>query len=374
MSDTSQGPSRFTRAVRAGAATETYRDLVPPIHLTSTFAFAELGEIPEFDYSRSHNPTRTLFAQAVTALEGGYDAVVTASGMGALTACLEAMAPERGLVVAPRDCYGGTYRLLTAYAAKGRFEVRFADLTDLDEAAKAVVGAGLVFVESPSNPLLRLTDIGAVTRLAHAAGAQVVADNTFATPLYCRPFELGVDAVVHSATKYLAGHSDVILGVAVAGTAQLHAKLYHWCNTLGLTAGAFDAYLGLRGVRTFQVRMRQASANAAGIAEALAGHPLVEEVFYPGFAAMVSFRLPSFAAARAFTGALRHINLAESLGGVESIIAHPVTMSHAEVPEAERLAAGITDGTLRLSVGIEDVDDLIADLRQALDAAAASSR
>ncbi|MCL1840305.1 MAG: PLP-dependent aspartate aminotransferase family protein [Propionibacteriaceae bacterium] len=368
MSDTSQGPSRFTRAVRAGAATETYRDLVPPIHLTSTYAFTELGQTPQFDYSRSHNPTREVFAHAVAALEGGYDAVVTASGMGALTACVEAMAPERGLVVAPRDCYGGTYRLLSAYAAKGRFDVRFADLTNLDEAAKAVVGAGLVFVESPSNPLLRLTDIAAVTTLAHAAGAQVVADNTFATPVYCRPFELGVDAVVHSATKYLAGHSDVILGVAVSGTPELQAKLYDWCNTLGLTAGAFDAYLGLRGVRTFKLRVEQASANAAALAESLRGHRLVEEVFYPGFGAMVSFRLPSFEAARVFTSALHQINLAESLGGVESIIAHPVTMSHADVPEAARLAAGITDGTLRLSVGVEDVDDLWSDIRQALDA------
>jgi cystathionine gamma-synthase len=375
-----------TRVIRAGIGLDgPSRDVVAPLHLSTTFVHAELGDTPPFDYSRSANPTRTLLGRALADLEAGHDAVVTATGMAALTTVLEAFVPAGQAVVAPVDAYGGTWRLLDAQAAQGRLELRLVDLTDLAATAAAITpGVALVLVESPSNPLLRITDIAAVAELAHAAGARVVADNTFASPLGQRPLALGADLVVHSATKYLAGHSDVVLGAVVAGSVRDFEEVKWWANCLGVTAGPLDAYLGLRGVRTLHLRYAAAQATAQAVAELLAAHPAVARVYYPGlpghpghdlaarqqagFGAIVSFELASLAAVRQFLGRVQLFALAESLGGVESLVSHPSLMTHAAMTPEAKAAAGISDGLLRLSVGVEPAEDLLADLRQALDA------
>ncbi|MDR1768598.1 MAG: PLP-dependent aspartate aminotransferase family protein, partial [Propionibacteriaceae bacterium] len=332
-----------TKVVRAGVDSEAqYHDVVAPLHLSTTFAMPEFGQTPCHDYSRASNPTRSLLGRAIADLEGGHDAVVTASGMGAVTTVLEALVPVGGVVVAPVDCYGGTWRLLDALARKGRLRVRFADLSDLDQAAGLVdEGVDAVLVETPSNPLLRVTDIAAVAELARAAEAALVADNTFASPVGQHPLELGADVVVHSATKYIAGHSDVVLGAVVSKAEAVHEDVKWWANCLGVTAGAFDCYLGLRGLRTLHLRRAAAAANAARLAEALSAHPAVRRVYYPGlpghpghelaarqqrgFGAIVSFELADEAAVRAILGRLRLFSLAESLGGVESLVSHPAT-------------------------------------------------
>ncbi|MDR1791584.1 MAG: PLP-dependent transferase [Propionibacteriaceae bacterium] len=352
-----------TKTVRAGINSEPlFGDVVAPVHLSTTFAFKEFAEVPEHDYTRASNPTRALLGRAIADLEGGYDAVVTASGMAAIAMVIEAFVPVGSLVVAPHDCYGGTWRLLDSYARKGRLQVEFLDLATPAD----IPPAALVIVESPSNPLLRLTDIAAVTAAAHAQGALVLADNTFATPMNCQPISLGVDLVVHSATKYLAGHSDVVLGAVVSARAELHEELAFWGKNIGVTAGPIDCYLGLRGLRTLHLRFPAAEANAQAIAADLRGQPEVQQVYYPGFGAIVSFELADTDAVRAFTDGLTTMSLAESLGGVETLIAHPATMTHSAMPDDVRAAAGITDGLLRLSVGIEDLGDLLADIHSGL--------
>ncbi|MDR3070928.1 MAG: PLP-dependent aspartate aminotransferase family protein [Propionibacteriaceae bacterium] len=379
--------ARTTKVVRAGINSETqFGDVISPVHISTTFAFKEFGVVPANDYSRANNPTRSLFAQAVADLEGGSGAVATASGMGALTACLISLVPANAVVVAPNDCYGGTWRLLDALATRGSFAVRYVDYSHAAAAQAAIdESVALVLVESPSNPLLKVTDIAAVAALAHDAGALVVVDNTFASPIVQRPLELGADVVIHSATKYLAGHSDVVLGVIVTNSPSLQEDIAWWANCVGVTAGPIDAYLGLRGLRTLHLRMEAAQANAAAIAGFLDGHNAVGKVFYPGlpthashglakkqlhgFGAIVSFELKSLDAAKAFCNGLESICLAESLGGVETLLSHAATMTHAMMPNEFREAAGITDGLLRLSVGVEDVNDLTADIAAGLERA-----
>ena len=377
-----------TRAVRAGLASDRqFRAVVPPVHLSATYAFDGLEQPGPYDYSRSANPTRSVLARALADLEGGADAVVTASGMAAVTAAVAALVPAGGRVVAPLDCYGGSWRLFVALAEKETFRLDLVDLSDLAAAAAALAEpADLVWVETPSNPLLRITDMAAVAGLAHAAGAVVVADNTFCSPVVQRPLAQGADVVVHSTTKYINGHSDVVGGAVVAADPARHADLLWWANCLGLTGGAFDSYLTLRGLRTLHLRMARAQANAAELAGFLAGHPQVAAVHYPGlpghpghalaaaqqdgFGAMVSFELAGTAQVRAMVEGLVHFCLAESLGGVESLVSHPATMTHAAMPAEARRAAGITDGLLRLSVGVEDAGDLVADLAAGLERAA----
>jgi cystathionine gamma-synthase len=378
-----------TRAVRAGIESDTQHGaVVPPLHLSTNFSFAGLGAKRRYDYSRSGNPTRDLLGQALAELELGAGAVVTASGMAAVALALE-LVPAGGLVLAAHDCYGGTWRLLDAWAKKGRFRVAFADLTD-----RAALAAGLarkpalVWVETPSNPLLRITDIRHVAQTAHAAGALLVVDNTFLSPALQQPLALGADVVVHSTTKYINGHSDVVGGAVVAREAAVAERLAWWGNCLGLTGAPFDSFLTLRGLRTLAVRLRQHQENALRIAEYLALHPAVRAVYYPGlpghaghalaarqqqgFGAMLSFELAGGQAnVAAFVDGLRFFSLAESLGGVESLIAHPASMTHAAMAPKARATAGIADTLLRVSVGIEDGDDLLLDLARALDRAAA---
>ena len=365
--------SSATRAVRAGLVSDQHHHaVVPPIHLSANYAFAGFGQKGAYDYSRSGNPTRDLLGAAIADLEGGAGGVVTATGMAAVTLVLQ-LVEAGGRVVAPHDCYGGTHRLLSAFARRRLLEVEFVDQRDLAAIKQALAGpTRLVWIESPSNPLLRLTDVAAVAQLAHAAGAVVAADNTFLSPALQRPLELGADIVVHSTTKYLNGHSDVVGGAVVSRDAALHQDLAWWANCLGVTAAPFDSYLVLRGLRTLHVRIAQHVRNAAGVVAALREDAAVAEVHYPGVGAMVSFTLQGgVPAVKAFLDGLECFTLAESLGGVESLVAHPATMTHAAMDPEARSRAGIGDDLLRLSIGIEDADDLVADLRAGLERAAA---
>lgn len=373
-----------TNVVRAGIATDLHHGaVVPPIHLSSNFTFADFGEQRAYDYTRSGNPTRGHLAGAISDLEGGAGAVITSTGISAVALVLHLLQPG-DLLVAPHDCYGGTHRLMSALAARGHFEIAFVDQTDPVSLRAAMERRpSMVWVETPSNPLLRITDVQEVADLARAVGALVVADNTFLSPALQRPLDLGADLVVHSTTKYLNGHSDVVGGAVVARDDAVHEQVEWWSNCLGVAGAPFDSYLTLRGLRTLHARMRLHLENAEAVASVLAAHPAVDRVLYPGlpdhpghdvaarqqngFGAMISFELADEAAVRALVRELRLFTLAESLGGVESLVAHPATMTHASMDEAARTAAGISDTLLRLSVGIEVQEDLTADLRRALD-------
>jgi cystathionine gamma-synthase len=385
-SDSSRDSAR-TRAVRAALDSDTqFGAVVPPIHLTSTFSFEGFGGKRAYDYSRSGNPTRDALAGALAELEGGAGAVVTASGMAAVGLVTQLFRPGEVAIV-PHDCYGGTYRLFNALHERGSLDVRFVDFQDATALAAAVAGRpALLWIETPSNPLLRVVDIAAVATAAHATGAMVVADNTFLSPVWQRPLALGADVVLHSTTKYLNGHSDVVGGAVIAADRALHERLAWWANCIGVTGAPFDSYLTLRGLRTLHARMRTHGENAAEVVRYLSAHPAVTRVYYPGLethpghgiarrqqqgdGAMVSFELHGgLAAVRGFLGALRLFSLAESLGGVESLVAHPASMTHAAMAPEARTRAGISETLVRLSVGIEDATDLVRDLAQALDAA-----
>jgi cystathionine gamma-synthase len=378
-----------TRAVRAGIESDTQHGaVVPPLHLSTNYAFEGFGRKRAYDYSRSGNPTRDLLGEALTELEEGAGAVVTGSGMSAVALALE-LVPSGALVLAAHDCYGGTWRLLDAWAKKGRFRVRFVDFTDPTALADGLAEKpALVWVETPSNPLLRITDVRHVAQAAHAVGALVVVDNTFLSPALQQPLKLGADIVVHSTTKYINGHSDVVGGAVIAADQTVADQLKWWGNCNGLTGSPFDSFLTLRGVRTLAVRLRAHEENARRIADRLDAHDAVSRVFYPGlashpghalaqrqqkgFGAMLSFEIAGGTdAIEAFVDGLRYFSLAESLGGVESLVAHPASMTHASMAPEARKVAGISDSLLRLSVGIEDGDDLLADLEDALARAAA---
>jgi cystathionine gamma-synthase len=379
-----------TRTVRAALETDTQHGaVVPPIHLTTTFAFGGYGEKREYDYSRSGNPTREALGRALAELEGGTGAVVTASGMAAVSLVTQLFRPGQVAVV-PHDCYGGTYRLFNSLHSRGVLDVRFVDYQDARAFETAVAAKpALVWIETPSNPLLRIVDIAAVASQAKAAGALIVADNTFLSPVWQRPLDLGADVVVHSTTKYLNGHSDVVGGAVISSTPELHDQLKWWGNCIGVTGAPFDSFLTLRGLRTLHARMRAHGENAQRLAELLAAHPAVAKVFYPGlpshaghdlarrqqrgFGAMLSFELKgSTTNVRACLAELDLFSLAESLGGVESLVAHPASMTHAAMDEVARERAGISATLVRLSVGIEEGDDLARDLATALDAALAA--
>ena len=373
-----------TRAVRAGIATDLHHGaVVPPIHLSSTFSFDGFGNKRAYDYTRSGNPTRDHLARALADLEVGEAAVVTSSGMSAVMLALSLVNPGQ-LVIASHDCYGGTHRLLRSLAQRGHFDVSFEDLTSPGATERIrFEKPRLLWIETPSNPLLRITDIAEAAAAGKSAGAIVVVDNTFLSPALQRPLELGAAIVVHSTTKYLNGHSDVVGGAVVTREAALGEEIAWWANCLGLAGSPFDSFLTLRGVRTLAARMRIHESNARAVANALSSHPAVARVFYPGlpwhpghataaaqqdgFGAMISFELEEgVEGAKRFVNSLRCFTLAESLGGVESLVAHPATMTHASMDEAARARAGISDALLRLSVGIEDEDDLVEDILGAL--------
>ncbi|WP_299346009.1 O-succinylhomoserine (thiol)-lyase [uncultured Pseudoxanthomonas sp.] len=385
-----------TAAVRAGIDRDTaYGAVTPPIVLSSNFSFAGFAQKREYDYTRSGNPTRDLLAEALADLEGGVGAVVTATGMGAITLVLNALLEPGDRLVVPHDAYGGSWRLFNALAKKGHFELITADLTDPRSLADALAQSPkLVLIETPSNPLLRITDLRFVIEAAHKAGARTVVDNTFLSPALQTPIAFGADLVLHSTTKYINGHSDVVGGAVIARDAETHQQLVWWANALGLTGSPFDSFLTLRGLRTLDARLRAHQENADAIAALLETHPAVSKVYFPGlathpghavaarqqkgFGAMLSLELEGGEeAVRAFVEGLRYFTLAESLGGVESLVAHPATMTHAAMTPEARAKAGISDGLLRLSVGIEATDDLLADITAALaraEAVAAESK
>lgn len=373
-----------TRSVRAGIATDQHHGaVVPPIHLSSTFSFDGFNKKRAYDYTRSGNPTRDHLANAIADLECGTTGIVTSSGMSAVLLALQLVNPGE-LIIATHDCYGGTHRILRSLAARGHFRVSFEDLTS-EVASESILRQRpkVLWIETPSNPLLRIADINRLAAAGHDAGSVVVVDNTFLSPALQRPIELGADVVVHSTTKYLNGHSDVVGGAVVANDAALGEELAWWANCLGITGAPFDSFLTLRGIRTLDARIRIHEENAGAIANALHDSPAVSKVYYPGlpwhpgheiaasqqsgFGGMVSFELEGGVdAVEKFLASLECFTLAESLGGVESLVAHPATMTHAAMEPAARETAGITDSLLRLSVGIEHVEDLVFDLRQAL--------
>ncbi len=375
---------RQTHAVKAGIASDTqFGSVVPPIYLSTNYTFESYGQKREFDYSRSGNPTRNTLADALSELEQGAGGVITGSGMGAINLVALALLKSDDLLVAPHDCYGGTYRLFQYMAARGSYRVRFVDQGDAAALSAALAEKPkLVWVETPSNPLLRVVDVAAICAASHQAGALVAVDNTFLSPLLQQPLTLGADIVVHSTTKYINGHSDVVGGAVIAKTPELAEQLAWWGNCLGHTGGAFDAYLTLRGLRTLAPRLRQHQENTQAIIGYLQSQPLVSKIYHPslpshpghdiakrqqqGFGAMLSFEVRfDLQQMKRFLGALELFCLAESLGGVESLVAHPASMTHAGMDPEARRVAGITDELLRLSVGIEHADDLIADLDRA---------
>lgn len=354
--------------------------VIPPLYMSSTFSFARFGEKGAYDYTRSGNPTRDQLAGALAELEGGAGGVITASGMAAVHLATQLVKPgER--VIAAHDCYGGCHRLFTAAAAKGQFELEWLPLWETAASVERILALQprLVWIETPSNPLLRITDIEGICAAAHRVGALVVVDNTFLSPAGQQPFALGADIVLHSTTKYINGHSDVVGGAVLARAPALVEELVWWANCLGLTGSPFDSFQTLRGLRTLNVRYRQHQENAAVIAAQLDGHEFVRQVHYPGlqshpghelaarqqqgFGAMISFEIDAAEdEIPVFLEALQLFTLAESLGGVESLIAHPASMTHAAMSAADQAAAGISSRLLRLSVGIEHVDDLLQDL------------
>lgn len=383
---------RTTRAVRAGIDRDAaFGAVTPPLVLSSNFSFAGFAQARQYDYTRSGNPTRDLLGEALSELEGGAGGVVTATGMGAIALVLNALLRPGDVLVVPHDCYGGSWRLFNALADKGAFELVTCDLTDPRALAGALQRAPkLVWIETPSNPLLRITDLRFVIDAAHGAGALALVDNTFLSPVLQRPIvDFDADLVLHSTTKYINGHSDVVGGAVVARDAGQHQQLAWWANCLGLTGSPFDSFLTLRGLRTLDARLRVHQENTQALVALLDGHPAVRALHWPGlashpghavathqqkgFGAMLSFELADVAAVRAFLDGLRCFTLAESLGGVESLVAHPATMTHAAMTQQARAQAGIRDGLLRLSVGIEHADDLVADIAAALDRAGACS-
>ncbi|MGE3745054.1 MAG: cystathionine gamma-synthase [Sphingomonadaceae bacterium] len=376
-------------AAAHGVATDAaFGAVTPPLYLSSTYAFEGYERPGLYDYGRLANPTRDLLGEALAKLEGGAGAVVTSSGMAAIDLLLSQLR-HNDLVLAPHDCYGGTYRLLKARTDRRQFSVMFVDQSD-DAAFDAALHdvPALVLIETPSNPLMRVVDIASLAARAKAAGAEVAVDNTFLSPALQRPLSLGADYVIHSTTKYLNGHSDVIGGAIIAADPAHAETLGAWANVVGATGSPFDAWLTLRGLRTLFARVERQQLTATLIAGHLEAHPAVARVHYPGLAshpghtiaarqqrgygAMLSFELVGgVEAVRRFVDKVRMFTLAESLGGVESLVAHPATMTHADMGEDARRVAGISDSLLRLSVGLEDECDLIAGLDLGLSACCA---
>ena len=374
-----------TLCVHEGVNKDTaYNSVITPIYMTSTFAFDAPGRTKGYDYSRTANPTRTALEECLAALEGGARGIATATGMAAETTVMHLF--ETGShIIAGHDIYGGTYRLFTRVLEPLGLRFSFVDMRETAN-VKAAINAATraVWIETPSNPLLNLVDVAAVCDIARSAGLMSIVDNTFMSPYFQRPIELGADIVVHSTTKYLNGHSDVVGGAIVARTEEMGQRLAALTNALGTCCSPMDAWLVLRGIKTLPCRMQVHTRNAQAVAEFLSKRPEVERVYYPGlpshpqhalarrrmsgFGGMVSFDIRGGqSAAFRFVQSLKVFTFAESLGGVESLVEHPETMSHASMGAQARAAAGIGPGTLRISVGIEDVQDLVDDLAQALE-------
>ncbi len=383
MNDKNQGFG--TRAVHAGQEPDPSTGaIMTPVYMTSTYVQSSPGVNKGFDYSRTINPTRVALEGNLAGLEGGRHGLAFSSGMGAANTVLDLFS-SGDHVVAGNDLYGGTYRIMRRVFERFGMTFTFVDTTDVAKTREAFrPNTKLLWIETPSNPLLRITDIAACASLAKQMGALSLVDNTFATPFLQQPLSLGADIVLHSTTKYLGGHSDVVGGALVVNDDKLHERLRFLQNAVGAVPGPMDCFLVLRGTKTLHLRMERHCSNAAKVAAFLSTHPAVTKIFFPGLPShpqhalaasqmrasggMVSFEVRGgLDASRKVAERVRLFALAESLGGVESLLDHPAIMTHASIPVAERHAAGLADGLLRLSVGVEDVEDLIADLKQALE-------
>jgi cystathionine beta-lyase/cystathionine gamma-synthase len=373
-----------TDAIHAGQEPDPATGaIIVPIYQTSTFVQEELGKHKGYEYARTANPTRTALERNLATLEGGRFCYAFASGMAAINTLLT-LFKAGDHIVAGHNLYGGTFRLFERVLRDFGLEFSYANTGRAEEVERAMrPNTRLLFVETPTNPVMEITDIAATARLAHDRKVLLAVDNTFMSPYFQRPLELGADMVVHSTTKYLNGHSDGVGGAVILNDSALAERLKFLQNAAGAILGPFDSWLVLRGVKTLAVRMRKHNENGLAVAQHLAGHPKIRKVFYPGlpshpqfelarkqmsgFGGMLAFETGSLENARTVLKSVRLCALAESLGGVETLISHPATMTHASVPAEQRQRIGITDGLVRISVGIEDVEDLIADLDQALD-------
>lgn len=378
---------RRTAIIQAGIGEDgAHHAVIPPLYMSSTFEIDGIGETQPFEYSRTKNPTRDQLARAMTELEGGVGSVVTASGMAAVTLIVHLLNPD-DLLIAPYDCYGRAYRLLATLAEKKHFRLKFIDQYDQEavEQAFAEDEPKMVLIETPSNPVMRIADIADISARTKAVGAITVVDNTFLSPMLQQPLSLGADIVFHSTTKFLNGHSDIVGGCVVTNDKNIYTDLEFWANSLGVIGAPFDSFMTLRGMRTLELRVHRAQENAQIIADILNAHESIETVYYPGlpshpghdiakkqqegFGAMLSFTLKGgLDAAKRFVDALEIFKLAQSLGGTESLINHPATMTHVSMGPEAREKAGVTDGLLRLSIGVEHIEDLEADLTNALKA------
>jgi len=373
-----------TKTIHAGVNKDTaYNSIITPIYQTSTFRFDDIGKTKGYDYTRTANPTRTALEENIAQLESGTCARVIASGMAAIAATLHFF-KTGDHIISTNDCYGGTERLFRLYAEIFGFQISYVDMKNLDDIKKAVkTNTKAIWIETPSNPLLNIYDIRAISEIAHDNNALSIVDNTFLSPVNQRPLELGADIVVHSTTKYLNGHSDVVGGAIVVGKPELAERLHYLINALGQGEAPFDAWLVLRGIKTLVPRMKAHEENAIAVARFLEKHPNVLKVNYPGleshpqhelakkqqygFGGMLSFELKGgIEKANNVMRSTKLFSLAESLGGVESLICHPSTMTHASMDKALKEKVGINERLIRLSVGIEDVNDLIEDLEQAI--------
>ena len=378
--------SKNTIAIRAALESdEQFGAVIPPVHLTTTFAFKQFGVEQQYDYTRTANPTRDALAEAVTVLEGGHGATVTSSGMSAITLVTALLNPN-DYVIAPHDCYGGTFRLFSRLEKRGLLRVKYVDQRDLSLLEQTInqYQPKIVWVETPSNPLLRVVDVQAISEILKQGNALLVVDNTFLTPIFQTPFKLGADIVIHSTTKYINGHSDVVGGIVVARNESLHQIMQDWANILGLSGSPFDSYLTLRGLRTLKLRMKAHEKTALILAKILFKHPSVVKVNYPGlpshpnhslakkqqlgFGGMLSFEIKgSLEEVKKFFKHIECFSLAESLGGFESLVCHPYTMTHAPLSSEDKKNAGISESLIRISVGIEEPEDLIKCILQALE-------
>lgn len=377
--------SQRTIAVRGGLNTdEQHGAVIPKISLSTCYRFQEFGKPRPFDYGRKSTPNRDSVEKTLADLEGGAEAILTNSGMSAIHLLSVTLLSPNDLVIIPHDCYGGSYRLFTSLSQKGYFKTKVVDQADKEALSQALsLQPKLILIETPSNPLLRVVNINKISQLAHEAGALVVVDNTFMTPILQRPFELGADIIIHSCTKFLNGHSDLLAGVLIFKDQKLADEALWWSNNIGTASSSFDSYLLQRGLRTLAVRVLSQQESALKIVDFLSNHPKIAAVHHPslsttsghdiakkqqkGFGSLLSFEIKGdMNKTKLFIEQLKIFTLAQSLGGTESLISHPTTMTHSGISAEARKAAGISDQLLRISVGLEDANDLIADLDQAL--------
>lgn len=339
----------------------------PPIYMSTAYKHAGIGESTGYDYTRTKNPTRDILEQGIAKLEGGDAGYACSSGMAAVQLVLSLFLPGDELIV-PEDLYGGTYRLFQVYSDRYNVNPVYSPFTSVEQVASLITeNTKALFIETPTNPLMQEIDLVTYAALAKKHNLLLIVDNTFYTPYFQRPIELGADIVLHSATKYIGGHNDVLAGLVVAKGAELCEKLFYIHNGAGAVLSPMDSWLIIRGLKTLHLRLKQHDANGKQVAAFLAKEPLVTDVLYTGKGGMLSFRLKEAALVNPFLKAMQLITFAESLGGVESFITYPATQTHADMPYEERVARGVCDRLLRFSVGIEEVDDIIADLQQTFD-------